>query len=227
MSISAIESVLQQMRATALQSGIAPRPAAAEPAAQGGFAAELRRSLEGISTAQNKAYGQASQSKDPLALKIVRWLDYVRNATGGKFGDIAGFPKEFSKAAEGLFGSGWTWLVLDGDKLKITTTPNGETPMLNKQHALLTLDVWEHAYYVDYRNERPKFITAFLDSLINWDFVAKRLQDETPEMMQRVIQQSVAMSRDMMPGLCARVKLRLQQEHLEESETFKCPAVWS
>jgi len=97
------------------------------------------------------------------------------------FGDLAGFRKEFSKAAEGLFGSGWTWLVLDGDKLKITTTPNGETPMLNKQHALLTLDVWEHAYYVDYRNERPKFITAFLDSLINWDFVAKRLQEESQE----------------------------------------------
>lgn len=91
------------------------------------------------------------------------------------FGDLAGFRKKFSEAAAGLFGSGWTWLVLDGDKLKITTTPNGETPMLHDQHALLTLDVWEHAYYVDYRNERPKFITAFLDSLINWDFAAERL----------------------------------------------------
>jgi superoxide dismutase, Fe-Mn family len=90
------------------------------------------------------------------------------------FGDVAAFRKEFSKAAEGLFGSGWTWLVRDGDKLEITTTPNGETPLLNDQHAILTLDVWEHAYYVDYRNERPKFIAAFLDSLINWDFVAER-----------------------------------------------------
>jgi Fe-Mn family superoxide dismutase len=91
------------------------------------------------------------------------------------FGDLAGFRKKFSEAAAGLFGSGWTWLVLDGDKLKITTTPNGETPLLHDQHALLTLDVWEHAYYVDYRNERPKFITAFLDSLINWGFAAERL----------------------------------------------------
>ncbi|HWA49274.1 MAG TPA: superoxide dismutase [Dongiaceae bacterium] len=97
------------------------------------------------------------------------------------FGDLAGFRKEFSKAAEGLFGSGWTWLVLDADKLKITTTPNGETPLLHDQHALLTLDVWEHAYYVDYRNERPKFITAFLDSLINWDFAAERLTHKGEE----------------------------------------------
>ncbi len=94
------------------------------------------------------------------------------------FGDLAGFRKEFSKAAEGLFGSGWTWLVLDGDQLRIATTPNGETPLLDNQHALLTLDVWEHAYYVDYRNERPKFITAFLDNLINWDFVATRLSSK-------------------------------------------------
>ena len=91
------------------------------------------------------------------------------------FGDIAAFRKEFSKAAKGLFGSGWTWLVMDSDKLKVTTTPNGETPLVNNQHAVLALDVWEHAYYVDYRNERPKFITAFLDSLVNWDFVAERL----------------------------------------------------
>ena len=92
----------------------------------------------------------------------------LRKQIDRDFGDLAAFRKEFSKAAEGLFGSGWTWLVLDGGKLKITTTPNGETPLLNDQHAILTLDVWEHAYYVDYRNERPKFIATFLDSLVNW-----------------------------------------------------------
>ena len=102
------------------------------------------------------------------------------------FGDLAGFRKEFSKAAETLFGSGWTWLVLEGDKLKITTTPNGETPLVHDQHAILTLDVWEHAYYVDYRNERPKFITAFLDSLINWDFVAERLSRRDEDVIEPV-----------------------------------------
>jgi len=91
------------------------------------------------------------------------------------FGDVAAFRKEFSKAAETQFGSGWAWLVLDGGKLKVVTTPNGETPLLNDQHALLTLDVWEHAYYVDYRNERPKFISTVLGNLINWDFVAEQL----------------------------------------------------
>lgn len=105
------------------------------------------------------------------------------------FGDVAAFRKEFGKAAKGLFGSGWTWLVQDGSKLKITTTPNGETPLVHDQHALLTLDVWEHAYYVDYRNERPKFIAAFLDSLVNWDFVAERFahkgESEAPTRQRR------------------------------------------
>lgn len=112
-----------------------------------------------------KADGSAPQGE--LAKRIYR-----------DFGDLAGFRKEFGKAAEGLFGSGWTWLVLDGDKLKIATTPNGETPQLNDQHALLTLDVWEHAYYVDYRNERAKFIAAFLENLVNWEFVAARLSNK-------------------------------------------------
>jgi Fe-Mn family superoxide dismutase len=103
------------------------------------------------------------------------------------FGDLGGFRKEFSKAAETLFGSGWAWLVQDGDTLKITTTPNGETPLVHNQHALLTLDVWEHAYYVDYRNERPKFITAFLDSLINWEFVAQRLASKSENVVEPLL----------------------------------------
>lgn len=108
------------------------------------------------------------------------------------FGDLAGFRKEFGKAAEGLFGSGWTWLVLDDGKLKIATTPNGETPLVHDQHAVLTLDVWEHAYYVDYRNERPKFITAFLDSLINWDFVAQRFTRSDEEDMEHLRKRRVS-----------------------------------
>jgi len=88
------------------------------------------------------------------------------------FGSFAKLKEEFANAATTLFGSGWAWLVLDGGKLKITQTSNADLPMKHGQAALLTLDVWEHAYYIDYRNARPKFIEAFLTSLANWDFAA-------------------------------------------------------
>ena len=76
----------------------------------------------------------------------------------------------------GRFGSGWAWLVLDGDKGAIISTPNAETPLTTKQVPLLTADVWEHAYYIDYRNNRKSFLEAFCDKLLNWDFVAKNLK---------------------------------------------------
>jgi Fe-Mn family superoxide dismutase len=89
------------------------------------------------------------------------------------FGDYETFKKEFTAAAVGQFGSGWAWLVLDGDNLKITATSNADLPMKHGQTAILTCDVWEHAYYVDYRNRRPDYVTTFLDHLINWDLVDK------------------------------------------------------
>ena len=73
------------------------------------------------------------------------------------------------------FGSGWGWLVLDGSELKIVKTANAVTPMVNGQKALLTVDVWEHAYYLDFQNRRPDFVQTFLDKLVNWDFVAENL----------------------------------------------------
>jgi len=88
------------------------------------------------------------------------------------FGGYGKFVEAFSNAALTQFGSGWAWLVLDGGKLKVTQTSNAEVPMKHGQAALLCLDVWEHAYYIDYRNARPKFIEAFLTSLANWDFAA-------------------------------------------------------
>ncbi|MGI6460060.1 MAG: superoxide dismutase [Candidatus Hydrogenedentales bacterium] len=91
------------------------------------------------------------------------------------FGSFGAFKEEFSGAAAKLFGSGWAWLVLDGGKLKITQTSNADLPMKHGQTALLTIDVWEHAYYIDYRNARPKYIEAVLDNLINWDFVEQNL----------------------------------------------------
>jgi superoxide dismutase, Fe-Mn family len=91
------------------------------------------------------------------------------------FGSYEKFAEQFKTTAVGRFGSGWGWLVLDGGALKIVSTANADTPMAGKQTALLTVDVWEHAYYLDYQNRRPDFVQAFLDHLVNWDFVASNL----------------------------------------------------
>ncbi|MDF5706190.1 MAG: superoxide dismutase [Nostoc sp. S4] len=91
------------------------------------------------------------------------------------FGSFDKFKEEFSNAAATQFGSGWSWLIDDGGTLKVIKTPNAENPLAYGQKALLTLDVWEHAYYIDYRNARPAFIKNFLDKLVNWDFVAENL----------------------------------------------------
>jgi superoxide dismutase, Fe-Mn family len=91
------------------------------------------------------------------------------------FGSYADFRAKFTEAATTQFGSGWAWLVDDGSKLDVMKTPNADLPMKHSAKALLTLDVWEHAYYIDYRNARPKYIETFFDSLANWDFVAQNL----------------------------------------------------
>ena len=92
-------------------------------------------------------------------------------------GGFESFQKQFDKAASALFGSGWTWLVIDAKgALKVATTSNANTPVREGQVALLTCDMWEHAYYIDYRNARPKYIETFLKSLVNWDFVAENLK---------------------------------------------------
>jgi Fe-Mn family superoxide dismutase len=93
----------------------------------------------------------------------------------GTFGSYDKFVEQFKAAAVGRFGSGWGWLVTEGGTLKIVSTANADTPMAGKQTALLTVDVWEHAYYLDYQNRRPDFVQAFLDHLVNWDFVAGNL----------------------------------------------------
>ncbi len=88
------------------------------------------------------------------------------------------FKKDFVDACVSQFGSGWGWLVMDNDsgKLEIMKTPNAETPFIHGKTALLTCDVWEHAYYIDYRNARPKFVESFVDNMANWDFVAQNMQ---------------------------------------------------
>jgi Fe-Mn family superoxide dismutase len=85
-----------------------------------------------------------------------------------------GFLEAFKKAATGQFGSGWAWLVRTNGKLDVISTQNAIPPMVQGQQALLTCDVWEHAYYLDYRNERPRFVSTFLEHLVNWDFVAEQ-----------------------------------------------------
>jgi len=91
------------------------------------------------------------------------------------FGSYDAFVKEFSTAGATQFGSGWAWLVLDGNTLKVVKTPNAETPITKGLKPLMTMDVWEHAYYLDFQNARPKYISTFLESLVNWDFAAANL----------------------------------------------------
>ncbi|MDA0222897.1 MAG: superoxide dismutase [Rhodobacterales bacterium] len=92
------------------------------------------------------------------------------------FGSVAQFKADFGAAGAGQFGSGWCWLVVDKDgALKITKTENGVNPLCFGQTALLGCDVWEHSYYIDFRNKRPVYISNFLENLVNWENVASRL----------------------------------------------------
>ena len=91
------------------------------------------------------------------------------------FGSYDAFAEAFKNAGLTQFGSGWAWLVLEGGKLKITKTPNADTPMAHGQKAILTVDVWEHAYYLDYQNKRADYIDTFLKHLVNWDFANANL----------------------------------------------------
>ena len=91
------------------------------------------------------------------------------------FGKLDACKKELAAAATTQFGSGWAWLVLDGDQLKVVKTGNAEVPLTTGMKPLWTIDVWEHAYYLDYQNRRADYIKAVLDKLINWDFAAENL----------------------------------------------------
>jgi Fe-Mn family superoxide dismutase len=92
-----------------------------------------------------------------------------------EFGGYAGFAEQFAEAAVGQFGSGWAWLVVSGGELKVTHTDNADTPLAHGQVPLLTVDVWEHAYYLDYQNRRADYVTAVLKHLLNWDFANRNL----------------------------------------------------
>ncbi len=98
----------------------------------------------------------------------------IADEIGAVFGDVAKFKEEFVKAAAGVFGSGWAWLVIDTDgKLAITSTPNQDSPLMKHQKPLLGLDVWEHAYYLKYQNKRPDYIDAWWN-VVNWNEVNQK-----------------------------------------------------
>lgn len=99
-------------------------------------------------------------------------LEYIER----DFGSYDKFVEEFKQAGATQFGSGWAWLVQDGSKLKVVKTANAEVPLTSGMQPLMCCDVWEHAYYIDYRNRRPDFIAAFLEHLVNWDFAEKNLK---------------------------------------------------
>lgn len=97
------------------------------------------------------------------------------------FGSYAKFREEFKNAAVSQFGSGWAWLVADseGGKLSIMKTSNADTPMVHGKVAVLTCDVWEHAYYIDYRNRRPDYVDTFLDNLVNWEYANAKYHERS------------------------------------------------
>lgn len=99
----------------------------------------------------------------------------IAAAINASFGSFENFKSEFVNAGVGQFGSGWVWLVADGANLKIVKSANAETPLTDGLKPILVCDVWEHAYYLDYQNRRPDFLTSFIDNLVNWEFANQNL----------------------------------------------------
>ncbi len=108
----------------------------------------------------------------------------IKDLVEESFGSVETFKSEFRDKALGLTGSGWVWLVQDRDKLRVVTTMNADTPVGTNLRPLLVLDVWEHAYYLDYQNLRADYVAAFLDKLINWKFAANNLRPEAPQLSE-------------------------------------------
>jgi len=149
-----------------------------------------RTNLEGASLEEivrasafgTKLFNAAAQAWNHAFL----WQSMRRGGGGPAYGDIASlidvcfgthtaFCQEFVTVASDQFGSGWAWLVLDGARLRIVATSNAETPLTTSQVPLLTIDVWEHAYYLDYEHRRLDYIAAFMAHLANWDFANRNL----------------------------------------------------
>lgn len=141
---------------------------------------DLNAIPENIRTAvENHGGGHANHSFFwPLLRKEVDFGGEIADAIKAKFGDYDDFKEKFSSAAALLFGSGWTWLVLNGGELEIMTTPNQDSPLSQGRIPILGLDVWEHAYYLKYQNRRPDYINAFFN-IINWEQVNEHFKKAT------------------------------------------------
>jgi len=134
------------------------------------------------SVAQNGIFNNASQHWNHIQFWEMmgpganNMPSELSSAINENFGSIEQFKADFCAAGAGQFGAGWCWLVKDTDgSLKITKTENGVNPLCFGQVALLGCDVWEHSYYIDFRNKRPAYLTNFLDQLVNWENVASRM----------------------------------------------------
>ncbi len=103
----------------------------------------------------------------------------LESAISSDLGGYDKFKADFIAAGVGQFGSGWAWLAVKDGKLEIMKTPNGENPVVHGAKPILGVDVWEHSYYIDYRNARPKYLEAFVDSLVNWDYVLELYEGAT------------------------------------------------
>jgi Fe-Mn family superoxide dismutase len=140
------------------------------------------RTLEDVVRAsQGKLFNNAAQAWNhdfywkSLSPQRLRPAGALLSRIEADFGSYDGFAEAFAAAAAAQFGSGWAWLVEQGGKLKIETTANADTPMAHNARCLLTIDVWEHAYYVDYRNQRERYLSAVIGERLNWKFAEQNL----------------------------------------------------
>ncbi len=142
----------------------------------------VKESYQSGAVAQSGLFNNASQHWNHT--QFWTWLSPTKQSVPSElekaitesFGSFDKFKEDFAAAGAGQFGSGWAWLVKDASgALKVTKTENGVNPLCFDQTALLGVDVWEHSYYIDFRNKRPAYLTNFLDNLVNWENVASRL----------------------------------------------------
>jgi Fe-Mn family superoxide dismutase len=136
---------------------------------QSAHKAALKPLFNSAAQAWNHTFYWQSMKKEGGGQPKAALLDKINE----QFGSYDEFKKQFVEAGTKLFGSGWVWLVLEGQRLKIVPTSDADLPLIHNQIPLLTCDVWEHAYYLDYQNRRKDYVTVFLDHLVNWDFAAE------------------------------------------------------
>ena len=134
-----------------------------------------------VRQAKGKLFNNAAQAWNhafywnSLSPKKTRPSAALQRRLESDFGSYERFADELAKAASGVFGSGWAWLIEDDGRLAVATTANADTPMAHGKKCLLTIDVWEHAYYVDYRNQRERYLAALIGERLNWEFAERNL----------------------------------------------------